>query len=1072
MQRADDNAFAEHILPFLIQVIDGSGQNFDSTVATMISKGRWIFVERILLLDGKRLWTVDDISIDRETLHHLAEGRWREVGIVLTQGVGNSLHRWMMHTASSHANSTDLITYILPHCADDQLDSVLTTLVERRLWRAVADVLKRNVSDSCKQSAVLKACMLCDYNDNDDNDDTDDIYYTDDTDDTDSLDSSSSDVWDVYAVYEHQLHCTDQGMHIDNYLIIKEILARCADSQLDSVLKALADRGMWQAVGEMLNRCITDYKTTEQKTCEHCNSAELYFNNYSVATTDSSIERPTTFHCTDNNLDPLSPGPIRKDVCMAVRNVGGTEVSDAQRRASIQTAFQYADTYCLKQSILPYYVYDSIHSALKMLASRECWSALIELLHYCCIDTLSTWALGKDTTSRDEVFWGVVKNPCDGVKGLTPAMWRSVTWSGLQRSLKQLEWDTPLCEVLRDSLLAIVREIWLSGRREEVDFLDHRVMDKSFSTVENLHQRVKPVLMECETNIVSGLLPCIKGLNTDYTQSGSEKSLHFELWFIKVLVLQYYKRKAWTQMTETILIVLTTVPVVPDVHSVALRVMLRHKRWDVITHACLSGVCEQDRRHLFQAAVKQRQWSAVKRWADHTLYDDQRLWALGEARQEKRWDVYLKLADHGLSEWERVGVLFRVAMHADWKLLRHMLNTVTDVSDMIDLLRITPGVLSKLGARLYEQRMNQLSSFEKSVEKDTNALKTLKTMAKRRKWWVVLHNIRHKPNLQHVRRALKAAVSSEVWHVVMQLVRLETDVTRRDSLFRDMVRLRQWAVCRELLEQGVSQQLCLEHISELIEHSQWTLVAMVMGCAIDDATRKKIMHRAMMMREGSVVWECINKLQTRLSVEEREDMFQLAFNREVWQAVKPLIEEKDETGIRHRDIALLEAIEQHQWDVVDHCQRHHADINMKDDDDHTPIHRAARKEDWEAVKELTVRDGDPNLLDFNDRSVLQRAIRAKQWNLAKLLIQYHGDIHQVARQGSTPPHMLFDDRHYDTRTPLQMLIDARQGEVIESTLMWCPDQWKGVNKKKRNSFPCCVFIWLVQHPLLPVSQEG
>ena len=130
---------------------------------------------------------------------------------------------------------------------------------------------------------------------------------------------------------------------------------------------------------------------------------------------------------------------------------------------------------------------------------------------------------------------------------------------------------------------------------------------------------------------------------------------------------------------------------------------------------------------------------------------------------------------------------------------------------------------------------------------------------------------------------------------------------------------------------------------------------------------------------------------------------------------------------------LPEAAEQHLWDVVDHCQLHHADIDMKDAEGHTPMQRAARKEDWEAVKALTKRGADPSLLDSDSESVLHMAIRAEQWDTVKLLIQYHGDIHQpvYSKEG----------------TPLQMLITAYQGEIIEQTLMWCPDQWKGVNRK-------------------------
>lgn len=190
-----------------------------------------------------------------------------------------------------------------------------------------------------------------------------------------------------------------------------------------------------------------------------------------------------------------------------------------------------------------------------------------------------------------------------------------------------------------------------------------------------------------------------------------------------------------------------------------------------------------------------------------------------------------------------------------------------------------------------------------------------------------------------------------------------------------------------LLEQGVSVELCLTALPELMDMDQWTLVARVMIYDVDDAVRRQVMQRAMERKQGTVVWQCVITMHgDRLSVEERKELFHRALSREVLQAIKPLIEIKDVTGIQHRDTVLPEAAEQHQWDVVDHCQLHHADIDMKDAEGHTPIHRAARKEDWEAVKALTKRGADPSLLDSDGESVLHRAITAKQWDTVKLLI--------------------------------------------------------------------------------------
>jgi hypothetical protein len=170
-------------------------------------------------------------------------------------------------------------------------------------------------------------------------------------------------------------------------------------------------------------------------------------------------------------------------------------------------------------------------------------------------------------------------------------------------------------------------------------------------------------------------------------------------------------------------------------------------------------------------------------------------------------------------------------------------------------------------------------------------------------------------------------------------------------------------------------------------------------------------------------------------VHKRKKLFEQAMDRGMWQLVKPLIEMKDRTGIRHRDTALLEAIEERQWDVVDYCQVFDADIDMQDEHGETPLNREAKTREWKAVEELVVREADPNLLDNDGHSVMNEAIQHEQWNTVNLLIVYQANIH-------TPAPIRFDHSHL---TPLQLLIDKRQGELIHTTLMWCPDQAQGVN---------------------------
>jgi hypothetical protein len=113
---------------------------------------------------------------------------------------------------------------------------------------------------------------------------------------------------------------------------------------------------------------------------------------------------------------------------------------------------------------------------------------------------------------------------------------------------------------------------------------------------------------------------------------------------------------------------------------------------------------------------------------------------------------------------------------------------------------------------------------------------------------------------------------------------------------------------------------------------------------VDDDIKHQVIQRAMESREGSVVWRCLSTMQHyRPSVEERKNLFQQAMDRGMWQLIKPLIEKKDSTGIGHRDTALLAAIDQRQWDVVDYCQVYDADIDMKDELGETPLNRESRK---------------------------------------------------------------------------------------------------------------------------------
>ena len=126
---------------------------------------------------------------------------WHAVGKVLERSVSESLRRLAVEEARQKADDVDLVRRILPHCLDDQLDSVLTHCVTRGLWHAVGQALERSVSETRRRWAVEEA-----------------------------------------------------SKHAGSKVFTQCLLPHCADDQLDCVLANLVTRGgMREAVGRVLH---------------------------------------------------------------------------------------------------------------------------------------------------------------------------------------------------------------------------------------------------------------------------------------------------------------------------------------------------------------------------------------------------------------------------------------------------------------------------------------------------------------------------------------------------------------------------------------------------------------------------------------------------------------------------------------------------------------------------------------------------------------------------------------------------------------------------------------------------
>ena len=828
--------------------------------------------------------------------------------------------------------------------------------------------------------------------------------------------------------------------HQDKDQYIRDcILLHCADSRLEDVLTSLVAAGLWRSADRVLDRGVSPakHRWAIHEACQHAD--------------DQTFTQYMLPRCADDQLDDVLTTLVTRGLWWSASHVVERGVSPQRHRWAVQQVLKSGNdlfiTGCMVPGCRPKefwntYLENGFCDRKAAPRPAQMWKHLARQMLRLIREILYIWAVVDDTAQIDDAtFWRYVVNPHYDMKDLSELLIavRPLRQQAADLLADRLDWDPALCAVLCESVVHFVTETWVSGQQHDTQ----RPAGQLDEEARLLTTQIQEQMLEGQsrsTPHISHTLRAVRNLCRADTADTDRRCPVFGLYFIKNLTQQCYRRRQATTSTDVILYVLACVPVVrvPGVQSVALTVMLRHKTWDVIRRADLCGVWEQVRRRLLTAAIKQEQWSLVAQWANHTLYDDQCLAALEEAYTHKQWRVYLLLADHGPTELDLMRVHYRLTRYAPWDVVLEMFERGAD------LIECQEGVRPGKNLRILDQekddnerrpRYVKLLLLQEEWEERMVELGSLEAALEKQEWSVALHEINRRHRREEIVLALRAALTNKVWHVVIYLIRQGIDTRLCDGLFSLMVEIQQWDVCRVLLEEGVDLQLALAALPQLMEQNQWTLVARLMEYDVGDALRRQVMQQALDRREGSVVWQCIiNMEHDHLSVEERQELFHEAFNRENWQAVKPLVEVKDDTGIQHRDAALLEAIEQHQWDVVDQCLLFRANINMLDEDGHTPMHRMARKDDWEAVEELTKRRGDPNSLDIDGVSVFHRVIWARQWQLAKLLIEYHGDIHQ---------HANWTDM--ERRTPLQILIDDRQMEVIKHTFMWCPDQGKGVN---------------------------
>ena len=393
---------------------------------------------------------------------------------------------------------------ILSLAADNQLDSVLTPLVERGLWEAVAMVLRRGVSDPQCRWAIDEACKRASQKEIINN-----IVHLAAA--NNQLRRGVSDPWYRWATDEECKHASHEE-------IINYTLSLATDNQLDSVLTPLVERGLWEAVAMVLRRGVSDpqRRWAIDEACKYV--------------LDEKISNCILPLAADNLLDSVLLQMVERGLWKAVLTVlERGACSDSQCRRAIGEACKRANDADVEQYIWQFItpkrpsqvIYDGANYFLTPLIIRGQWRNAALLLCGVIRETLHRWAVVGDNTEPhdDAAFWNMVRNPWYGGRDLSELCQN--TRCQPPGSLSFLS-SQELSKVLFESVMESVIEAWCTTeqRRKEC-----KSTTGPSELVLRLHSEIDPCVCsstpdtEDRDSVFSKLLPCLRPLCDEFRET-------------------------------------------------------------------------------------------------------------------------------------------------------------------------------------------------------------------------------------------------------------------------------------------------------------------------------------------------------------------------------------------------------------------------------------------------------------------------------------------------------------------------------------------------------------------------
>ncbi|KAL8624357.1 hypothetical protein ACOMHN_012757 [Nucella lapillus] len=372
-----------------VRTCECSQQQRHWAVREVVMRASDRFVQEIL-----EMCTAEEL--DWVLTYHLKRRKWKYVGFLLQRYItaSSEQHKRAVVTALKYSHEQDFMTYILPHCTDEELELVLTHMVSRGLWKPAEGLTHSDVSitQHFLRHIVSQGRWLA----------VDSFLQRDI--------SSEQHRW---AVEQASRHAQDDDFD-------RHIIHLCHDEELEEIMTQLVSRGMWMSVRMALHRgaSATQHEWAVEKASQN-EEERLFALSILPFCTEEELEEISTRlesmgllnpadsakHCDTSYTERMLPQLVSQSLWPAVRRFVQRDISSEQHRWAVVQASKHADESVFCCSVLPECQDGEMEEVLTELVSRGMWGSVGKVLER-GVDTVQhRWAVEQDVGhASDAVF--------------------------------------------------------------------------------------------------------------------------------------------------------------------------------------------------------------------------------------------------------------------------------------------------------------------------------------------------------------------------------------------------------------------------------------------------------------------------------------------------------------------------------------------------------------------------------------------------------------------------------------------------------------------------------------------